>query len=233
MLNRFFVVQVKSRRRLTSLVNAESDNVGVDHAQVERSEVGVGVGQGDEHGVVHDAGTTSVDLTSGLVGVTGVGTGLGDGSVGHVELVDPGDVLRLTSGGGGDVAVVGSDGLAGSVPDEADLLAGEGKRLRAVVGDTRAAGNTSLVQVDAGLDGGDVSLRGVGGAVAGALPVGGVVGVDAVDVGLVGDVQRREVLPCKASSTLGARADVGSEEKSKPTIAGYQPRTRRAWGEDR
>jgi hypothetical protein len=42
--------------------------------------------EGDEHGVVHDVSTISVDLTSGLVGVTGVGTGLGDGSVGHVEL---------------------------------------------------------------------------------------------------------------------------------------------------
>ena len=192
--------------------------MGVDHAQVEGSEVRVGISEGDEHGVVHDASTTSVDLTSGLVGVTGVGTGLGDGSVGHVELVDPCDVLRLTSGGGGNVAVVGPDGLARSVPDEADLLAGEGEGLGAVVGDTGAASNASLVQVDAGLNGGDVSLRRVGGAVAGTLPVGGVVGVDAVDVGLVGDVQRREVLPCEAGSALRARADVRGKESPGPRL---------------
>jgi hypothetical protein len=192
--------------------------VRVDHAQVEGSEVRVGVGKGNEHGVVHDASTTSVDLTSGLVGVTGVGTGLGDGSVGHVELVDPGNELRLASGGGGDVAAVRTDGLAGSVPDEADLLAGEGEGLGAVVGDTRAAGDTSLVQVDAGLDGRDVSLGRVGSTVAGALPISGVVGVDAVDVGLVGDVQRREVLPCEAGGTLGAGADVRSEESPGPRL---------------
>jgi hypothetical protein len=199
--------------------------VGVDHAQVEGSEVRVGVGQGNEHGVVHDAGTTSVHLTSGLVGVAGVGTGLGNGSVGHVELVDPGNELRLTGGGGCNVAAVRTDSLAGSVPDEANLLAGEGKGLGAVVGNTGAASDTSLVQVDARLNGGDVSLCRVGSTVAGALPVSGVVGVDAVDVGLVGDVQRREVLPCEAGGALGAGADVRSEESPSPRLrdTGLEP----------
>jgi hypothetical protein len=192
--------------------------VGVDHAQVEGCEVRVGVGQSNEGGLVDDAGTAGVDLTSGLVSEALVGSGDGQRSVGQVELVDPGNELRSSSLGVGNVAVVGADGKAGSVPEEVDLLAGEGKRLRAVVGDGRAAANTSDVQVDTRLVRGDGGDGRAGGAVVGALPVSGVVGVDAVDVGLVGDVQRREVLPCETGGVLGARADVRSEESPSPGL---------------
>jgi hypothetical protein len=180
--------------------------VGVDHAQVKGSEVRVGVGESDEHGVVHDTGTAGVNLTSGLVGETLVLAGNGERGVGKVELIDPGNELRSASLGVGDVAVVGADGKTRSVPNEANLLASEGKRLRAVVSNSRAAANTGNVQVDTRLvrrDGGDGRA---GGTVVGALPVSSVVGADAVDVGLVGDVQRREVLPCETSGVLGARS---------------------------
>jgi len=199
--------------------------VGVDHAQVEGCEVRVGVGQSDEGGLVDDTGTASVDLTSGLVGVTLVLAGDGERSVGEVELVDPGNELRSASLGVGDVAVVRADSSARSVPKEADLLAREGKRLRAVAGDGRAATNTGDVQVDTRLVSRNVSDGRAGGAVVGALPVSGVVGVDAVDVGLVGDVQRREVLPCETGGVLGARADVRSEESPSPRLGdtGLEP----------
>ena len=100
--------------------------MGVDHAQVEGCKVRVGVGQSDESGLVDDASTASVDLTSGLVGVTLVLAGDGERSVGQVKLVDPGDELRSAGLGVGDIAVVGADGKTGGVPQEADLLAGEG-----------------------------------------------------------------------------------------------------------
>lgn len=190
----------------------------VDHAQVEGCEVRVGVSQSDEGSLVDNASAAGVDLTSGLVGVALILASDGERSVGQVELVDPGDELRSTSLGVGDIAVVRTDRSARSVPKEADLLAGERKRLRAVVSDTRAAANTGDVQVDARLISRNVRDGRAGGAVVGALPVGSVVGVDAVDVGLVGDVQRREVLPCETGSVLGARADVWSEESPGPRL---------------
>jgi len=61
----------RGARHLTGLVETESDNVRVDHAQVERSDVEVQVSERNEHGVV-DKGITLVDGGVGLVCVTTV-----------------------------------------------------------------------------------------------------------------------------------------------------------------
>lgn len=197
----------------------------VDHAQVEGSEVRVGIGERNEHGVVDDAGTTLVDFTSGLESVTLIGASGGQRGVGKVELVNPGDELGLAGLGIGHVAVVGANSLTGGVPSETDLLASEGEGLRAVVGDGRTAASAGNVQVDARLVGRNVSGGRVGSAVASTLPVGGVVWRDAVDISLVGNVQSREVLPCETSGVLGARADVRSEESPGPRLGntGLEP----------
>ena len=102
--------------------------MGVNHGKVEGSQEHVGVGKSNEHGTVDDRGTATVDLTSGLVGVTSVVGGLDERSVGQVELSNPGNKLRLTSNGvdRGGVAVVGTDSKTGSIPGEVDLLARSG-----------------------------------------------------------------------------------------------------------
>lgn len=166
------------RKCLSTLVETKSENVRVDHGKVEGSQEHVGVGKSDEHGSVDNGGTATVDLTSGLVGVTGVVGGLDERGVGQVELSNPGNELRLTSDGvdRSGVAVVGTDSKTGSIPGEVDLLTGEGKRLRAVAGDGGATAVTSNVQVLAALllgEGGDAGVRS---AVTDNLEGGGVVG---------------------------------------------------------
>ena len=185
----------------------------VDHAQVEGSKERVGVGQSNEHGVV-DSWVTLVDLTSGLVGVTSVVAGDLKRSVGQVELRDPGDEGRGASSGVGDVRVVGTDSKAGVLPGEVDELSGEGEGLRAIAGDSRAArvsGVLGTVDVHTALISGDGRVGRVSDTVASNLMGLGVVGREAVGVGLVVDEQSREVLPCETSGVLGARADVRSE----------------------
>ncbi len=211
---------------LTSLVHAKRNNVRVDHAKVERREEHISVRQSNEARTVDDGSTIGVDRGVRLVRVPGVGARDDQGSVGHVELSNPRDEGRLAGDTalGRDVAVVGSDGLAGSVPLEEDLLAGEGEGLRAVVADGGAAAVAGLVQVDAALVlGGDGGRAGR--AVVGALPEAGVVGRDTVDVRLVGHVQGREVLPCEACGILRAGADVGCEESPGPRLrdTGLEP----------
>ena len=156
----------------------------VDHGKVEGRQRHVGVGNGDEHGAVDDLLAVLVNGGVGLVGVAGVGASHSQRRIGKVELGGPSNVGRLTGdvGDGGDVAVVGADSLAWGVPLQQDLLAREGKRLRSVPGDGRAAAIASLVQVDAAV----ILLRNSGRAgstVVNALPDGSVVGRDTVDVG--------------------------------------------------
>jgi len=220
-------IMINSRRRLSTLVETEGQYVRVDHGKVEGGQEHVGVGKSNEHGTVDNGGTATVDLTSGLVSVTRVVGGLDERSVGQVELGNPGNELRLTSDGvdRGGVAVVGADSKTGSIPGEVDLLAGEGKRLRAVAGDGRATAVTGDVQVLAALLLGDSGDAGVGSAVTGDLVVGGIVGRPAVDVGLVDDVEGGEVLPCETGGVGRARRDVGSEERPGPRLrnTGLEP----------
>src|SRR4051812_3580160 len=83
----------------TSLVDAKSTYVWVDHRQVERRKVNVRVGKSNEHGTVH-SWITLEDLTSGLVGVSLVLAGDGKRSVGQVELRNPSDVSGFSSSSG-------------------------------------------------------------------------------------------------------------------------------------
>lgn len=190
----------------------------VDHAQVEGSKEWVRVGKSNEHGVV-DSWVALVNLTSGLVGVTSVVASNLKRSVGQVELRDPGNEDRGASSGVGDVGVVGADSLAGVLPGQVDELAGEGEGLRAVAGNGRAArvaGMLSTVDVYTALISGNGRVGGVRNTVAGNLVGLGVVGREAVRVGLVVNEQSREVLPCETGSVLRARANVGSEEGPLP-----------------
>lgn len=204
---------------LASLVHAKRNDVRIDHAQIERRQEHVGVGQGNEHRAVNERSAILVHRSVGLVGVARVRTGDCQRRVGRVELRHPHHVGWIASNTAlaGDVAVVGPDQLARAVPLEKNLLAGERQRLRTVTADGRAAAVTSHVQVDAALvlrrDG-----RRAGSAVVGPFPEASIVGRDTVDVGLVRDVERREVLPCQTSSVLGARADVRREVGPLPGL---------------
>ena len=104
-----------------------------------------------------------------------------------------------TSGGRGDIAVVWSDCLARVVPLEEKLLAGERQWLSLVVRDSRTATISGNVQVLAGRASGEGRIGWVGGAATSNLKVLGVVRVNAVDVGIVDDVQSWDVLPCESS----------------------------------
>ena len=194
--------------------------MGVDHAQVEGSEVRVGVSQGNEHGAV-DSWITFVDLTGWLIGETSVFTSDLKRSVGQVQLRDPSDKSRGAGSGVGDVGVVGTDGETGVLPGEVDQLSREGQRLRAVARDgwaARVAGVLGAVDVHTALVSRDSRVGGVSDAAASNLVRLGVVGREAVGVGLVVDEQSREVLPCKTSGVLGAGADVGSKVGPLPGL---------------
>lgn len=194
----------------TRLVQSQRDNVRVDHAQIERREEEIRVGQRDEHGAV-DSWVALVDLASRLVRVPSILARAHQRRVREVQLRHPGDELRGARRRRGHVRVVGSDGLPGRIPGEVYLAAGEGQGLGAVARDGRAAVVPGDVEVDAGLVGGDVGARRVRGAVADHLPGSGVVGGEAVGVGLVGDVQGGEVLPCETRGVLRAHGNVRRE----------------------
>lgn len=83
---------------LPSLVETKSNDVRVDHAQIERCQEWVGVGEGNEHSIV-DQWTTLVNITSGLVSVTGVITSDLEGSVSQIQLIHPSNESRCASRG--------------------------------------------------------------------------------------------------------------------------------------
>lgn len=205
---------------LTSLVQTKSNNVGVDHAQVEGSKEGVGISQRNEHSVV-DSWLALVDLASRLVSETSVLASDFKRGVSQVELADPSNVRGGTGRSVRNVRVVGADSLTGVLPGEVDELAGEGEGLSAVTcngGTARVTWVLGAVDVDAGLVGRDGGVSWVSDAVTGYLVGLGVVGREAVGVRLVVDEQRREVLPCETSSVLGAGADVGSKVGPRPGL---------------
>ena len=74
----------------------------------------------------------------------------------------------------------------------------------------------SGVDVYTALIGGDGRVGGVRGATASNLVWLGVVGREAVGVGLVVNEQSREVLPCQTSGVLRARADVWGKVGPRP-----------------
>jgi hypothetical protein len=194
--------------------------VGVDHAQVEGCQENVGVGESNEHGVVGHW-VTLVDLASGLVSETSVVTGNLKGSVGQVELVDPGNELGCAGRGGGNVRVVGTNSLTGHLPGQVKKLARERERLGAVAGNARSARVArvlSRVDVDTALLLGNGGVAGVSNALSSNLVGLGVVGREAVGVSLVVDEQGREVLPCEASGVLGARADIRGKVSPRPRL---------------
>lgn len=107
---------------LTSHIQAEGDNVGIEHGQVKRGDKEVKISQHDSHGAVDDA-IIAIDVALRLVRVASVVTRQGQRRVGQVQLRTPGHELRLTSSCCRDVGVVRSDALTWRFPFEEDLLA--------------------------------------------------------------------------------------------------------------
>lgn len=134
-------------RCLTSLVETESNDVRVDHAQVEGSQEQVRVGKSKEHCAVR-SWVTLVHLAGRLVCVTGIVSSGDQGCIGKVQLADPCGEHGGAGRSGSDVGVVGTDGLAGLVPGEVDELAGEGEGLRAVANN---AGRAAVARVLIGI----------------------------------------------------------------------------------
>jgi len=109
---------------LTSHVQSEGGDMGVDHREVERRQVKVAVGKGNKHGTV-DEWVSGVNLTSWLEGETSVVAGHGKVGVGEIQLRAPSNIFRSAGRSGGNVGVVGANSHARSFPLEEDLLAGE------------------------------------------------------------------------------------------------------------
>jgi len=179
--------------------------VGVDHREIERGEVKVAVCDGKEHGAINNW-VSGVDISGGLERETRVVAGQCQVGVSEVELRHPSDVCWwVHSGAVGHVAVVGADGETLVVPLEEDLLPGERQRLRLVVRNSRAATVSSNIDVEAacvGRNGGD---RWVSGTAARNLVFAGIVGRETIDVGIVYDVECREVLPRETRGVGRAR----------------------------
>lgn len=201
---------------LTRLVDGESTNVRVDLGDVVRRDVQIEIRDGQVDGTV-DSWVAGIGAHVGLDGVGRISAYVQEGSVGDVQLADPQGELGSSGHGGGDVAVVGTDRLAGVVPGEEDLAAGVGERVGAVVGDGRRAVDANLGGVAAELlrrDAGRVER--VHYVAQGLVPDGGA--VDADGVGLVVDVEGGEVLPDQTGLVGRAGGDVGGDVGPGPGL---------------
>ena len=106
--------------------------------------------------------------------------------------------------------------MAGLVPGEEDLFAGEGEGFALVVRDGWAAAVARDVQVlAAGCDVGDARVRDALADGFGAVGCG-VIGRIAVDICVVEDVQGWEVLPCQTRGVFRAVGDVLREHGPSP-----------------
>lgn len=129
---------------LTSLVDGgASNNVWVHQAHVERSQVRVVIGNGDEYGAIDGWVTliglqvrlSSVATATALAGAVAAASAITVASaiavrdaqraVCHVKLRDPGNILRGLCLGGGDIAVVGTDFFARALPLQSHLATRE------------------------------------------------------------------------------------------------------------
>lgn len=192
----------------------------VDQAQVEGSQSRVAISDRNEQGAI-DGWVTLVGLQARLNRISTAGTGaipitsaVDDTQRGvcHVELRDPGNVFCSLCLSSSDVAVVGTDFLACSLPLQSHLATGERKstditgHIGAGVGSrarTRAGG---LDDIGAGADS-VVEASAVGTAVA-----------SRGNTRLVEDSQRREVLPHQTGLIARAGADIWRQESPGPGL---------------
>lgn len=203
---------------LASLVDSGTSNdVWVDQAQVERSQDGVIVSDSDEQCTV-DGWVPLICLQARLAGVSTASTVASavedtQRRVCHVKLRDPGNILASLCLSGSNVAVVGSDSLAWSLPLQSNLATGEressnvtsdsGTAITARVGAGRAVGR--LDNIGAGAD-----------SVVEPSTVTGAAGSS--NARLVEDPQSWEILPHQTSLVAGAGADVWRQESPGPGL---------------
>lgn len=125
---------------------------------------------------------------------------------------------RIASIGRSDVAVVRSNWQASVLPLEEDRLASERQRLGPVVSDGGAASDSGSVHVLTRFTRGKCGVGRVGNTAASYLVRASVVGVNAVDVGVVDDVEGWEVLPRQSSCASRASRDVWCKHGPRPTL---------------
>ena len=176
----------------------------VDHRHIEWRDKEVGVGKEDGHGTVDDT-IIAVDEALWLEGVASVFTSHGQWCVREIELLTPCNECGSASTSRSDVGVVGANGKTGGIPFEENLLAGEAKRLRLVVGNAWSTAISSNVQVLAAF--GDIGDRRISDTRASLLAtvLSSIIGRVAVDVGIVQDMEGREVLPCSTNDRVSVR----------------------------
>ena len=106
-----------------------------------------------------------------------------------------------------DVGVVGANCKTGGIPFEENLLAGEAEGLGLVVGNARSTTMSSNIQVlTASRDIGDRRVSDPRANILAAI-LSSVIGRVAVDVGIIQDVEGREVLPCSINHRVSVRSD--------------------------
>ena len=201
--------------------------MGINHAQIERRKRKIRIRQRNKHRPI-DRRITLVRAHIRLNGHTRIPADIGQRRVREVELRNPSDKLRRAGRGRCNVAVIGTDGLAGRFPLELHDAARVGERDGAVVCDCGTAAGANFCAVDAALAGG----HGGGGERVGAalreldcLVQTRLACVRAGGVGLVEDLESREVLPGEAGLVGGAGGDVGCKESPGPGLrdAGFEP----------
>jgi hypothetical protein len=151
----------------------------VDHRQIERRGIDIAIGKRNEDSAI-ESRISLEDLICRLVGEPRVRTSHRQRSVSEVQLREPRDKRWLSCSCRGDIAVVGSNGLARLIPCQVDLATGESEGVITVARDGRAAVVAGCVLVHTGLVFGDLGIARIAGAVADSLPVLSGVGVDSV-----------------------------------------------------
>ena len=184
------------RTTLSGLVKTKRHNMRINHRHIEWRDKEVSVSKEDGHGPVNDT-IIAVDKALWLEGVAGVVASDGQWCICEIQLLTPCNECGSTSRGRGDVGVVGANGLTGSIPFEENLLAGEAERLRLVVGNAWSTAISSNVEVLTA-SAGDIGDRWVSNARANRRV--------AVDVGVVQDVEGREVLPRSNNDRVSMRS---------------------------
>lgn len=179
------------------------------------------ISQSQEHRVI-DGWVSGIDRDIRLKRVATIGSGLRQRCERGVQLRHPHGERRIWSCGRRDIRIVGSNSLTGRVPFEKDLLARERQRLRSIAGDGSIAVKASHVAVSAILTSRQGRIGWRTNRASDGLVRCCLIWMKAVDVGIVDDMERGEILPGQSRCPSWTRYDIRCEIGPRPLRARSQ-----------